>query len=350
MSDSVRLATALRLLPVILCLSAAPLVAQDDPCLVRTIPVTAIDAHGNPVQELQASNLVGKLRGQPVEILSATLNTRPRRIMVVVDMSGTMLEPSAGKWPVTRTMLEDVGQAAPIPGQIGMEFFAENVFGAVSVSPNPESVRMRVAWLQSAKAEDLVPKGEQKTALWDALWQATDQLTPPRPGDVIYVLTDGGDNRSHHTDKELEEKLLSRGIRVFAFIPTVPMALRARTPEEESGPRPLKRILYSTGGSLIYLCPDPRETNCEGFPNYSGDWTKSKKRSLLLDAAHRLYQEMAVYYDVAVRFPTPVEKMSKWDLALTDDRSHKRKDIELLFPHRLPPCKEATFTRLSPQE
>lgn len=350
MSDSVRLTTALRLLPVILCLNAGLLAAQEDPCLVRTIPVTAIDAHGNPVQELQASNLVGKLRGQPVKFLSATLNTRPRPIMVVVDMSGSMWQPSGvGMWPLTRMMLEDLARTAPAGGQIGLGFFGDGMFDVVSISSNPLAVRKKVASLQNGEVEDFVPKGKRRTALWDALWQATDQFTTPGPGDVVYVLTDGGDNRSHHSDRELEEKLLSRGTRLFAFIPTFPMTLRARTPREESGPQTLKRIVNSTGGSLIYLCPDPGETSYEGFPGRVGGWTKSKKWLPLLDATHRLYQEMAVCYDVTVRLPVAIKKWAKWDLALTDDQGRKRKDIELLYPHRLPPCKEATLTRSFPR-
>jgi hypothetical protein len=301
------------------------LIAQDNPCLIRTIPVTPIDARGNPLQDLQASSLLGKVHGRPVAILSATLNTQPRRIMVCVDMSGSMWG-GGGAWPVTQMMLENIAQAGPTVGQLGMELFAEKVFDVLNFSSNPHAVRMKVASLQAADLEKIVPKRERRTALWDALWQAADQFTPPRSGDVIYVLTDGGENSSHHSEKELEDKLLSRSIRLFAFIRPASSPNRGRTPEEEVGPETLRGTVMNTGGDLIYL------------PRALGDWTKGRRRSTVLHEAQQLYQQMAVCYDTGIRLPLALEKRTDLDLVIVDDRGHKRKDIELLYPHRLPPC------------
>jgi len=318
------------------------LIAQDNPCLTRTIPVMPIDARDNPLQDLQASSLLGKAHGQPVAVLSTTLNTQPRRIMVCVDMSGSMWG-SGAAWPVTQMMLEYFAQAGPTVGQIGMELFAEKVFDAVNISPNPSAMRMKVASLQRANLEETVPKRARKTALWDALWQAADQFTPQRPGDVIYVLTDGGENSSHHGEKELEDKLLSRGIRVFAFIPTVPFSSLGRTPEEPFGPEAMRDIVLSTGGNFVQLCPDPEAPLCRGLVGRPDLWTKDKRRLLLLTSARRLYMQMAVYYDTRIRLPLALKKTTEWEVMIVDDRGHKRKDVDLLYPHRLPPCEESTL-------
>ena len=316
------------------------LMAQEEPCLTRTIPVTAVDAHGTPLQDLQASSLAGKVHGRLVAVLSTTLNIQPHRIMVCVDMSESMWGPGS-LWPITQTMLEDIAQSGPLVGQIGMELFAEKVFDVVNISSNPNPVRMKVASLQRANLEETVPKRARRTALWDALWQAADRFTPPMPGDVIYVLTDGGDNSSHHSEKELEDKLISRGIRVFGSIPTVPLASRGRTPEEASGPEAMRDMVLSTGGNFIYLCPDPQDPLCGGLAGHLDDWTKNKRRPLLL-AAHQLYQQMAVYYDIGIRLPFAANKGTELNLEIVDDRGHKRKDIQLLYPHRLPPCAKTT--------
>jgi len=123
------------------------LIAQEESCLARTIPVTPIDDHGIPLQDLKASSLQGKVHGRPVTVLSTTLNTRPRRIMVCVDMSGSMVAGPDTKWPVTQIMLEDIAQAGPTVGQLGMELFAEKVFDVVDISSNPHAVCMKVALL-----------------------------------------------------------------------------------------------------------------------------------------------------------------------------------------------------------
>jgi len=265
------------------------LIAQDNPCLTRTIPVTPIDARGNPLQDLQASSLLGKVHGRRVAVLSTRLNTQPRRIMVCVDMSGSMWGTGAA-WPVTQMMLEYIAQAGPTVGQLGMELFAEDVFDVVRISPDPAAFRMKATSLQAANIEKMVPWRERRTALWDALWQAADQFTPPMSGDVIYALTDGGNNCGHHTEKQLEDKLLLRGIRVFGFIPTVPLASRGRTPEEASGPEAMRDIVLSTGGNFIHLCPDPQDPLCRGLGGRLDDWAKDKRRSLLLGTARQLHQ------------------------------------------------------------
>jgi hypothetical protein len=298
------------------------LIAQDNPCLTRTIPVTPIDARGTPLQDLQASSFLGKVHGRPIAVLSTTLNTQPRRIMVCVDMSGSMLG-SGGVWPVTQMMLEDIAESGPLVGQIGMELFAEKVFDLVNISSDPHAMRMKVASLRGTNFEEVVPRRERKTALWDALWQAADQFTPPRPGDVIYALTDGGDNCSHHAEKQLEDKLLSRGIRLFGFVPLI---YSNRTPEEASGPTAMRDIVRNTGGNLIY----------------SGPWTKGERGALPLAAAHQLYQQMAAYYETGIRLPFALEKRTNLDVVIIDDRGHKRKDVNLLYPHRLPPCEKTT--------
>ena len=317
------------------------LIAQEESCLDRTIPVTPIDAHGIPLRDLQASSLRGKVHGRPVAVISTTLNTLPRRLMVCVDMSGSMWGPE-GVWPVTQMMLEDIAQAGPAVGQIGMELFAEKVFEVVNISPDPLAMRKKVASLHGHNVEERVPKRERRTALWDAIWQATEQFAPPMPGDVIYALTDAGDNCSRHTVKQLEDKLLARGIRVFGFVPTNPSLTRGRISEETLGQGAMRDIVLTTGGNLIPLCADPEDPLCLGLTYRFDDWTKDKRRSLLLYSAYQLYQQMSVYYDAGIRLPFALKKRSDWDLVIADDRGRKRNDVELLYPRRLPPCDKVT--------
>jgi len=98
----------------------------------------------------------------------------------------------------------------------------------------------------------------------------------------------------------------------------------------------------ATGGDLIYLCPDPLDPQCGGLRHYFGEWTTGKPRSVLLAASRELYQQMSVYFDAGIRLRIALKKRTEWDLVIADDRGRKRKDIELLYPHRLPPCDGAT--------
>jgi len=169
MPENVRFRLSLTLVWLFLAVHSPFLRADDNPCLTRTIVVTAIDAQGNPVKNLQASDLAGKLHGQPVQVLSAELTRRRPRIMVVVDMSGSMVDPNDRLWPITRMMLEDVVRLDSAEGQIGLAHFGTDVFKLVGLSPDRYAVHKEVAALLRANAESVSPMPERKTALWDAL-------------------------------------------------------------------------------------------------------------------------------------------------------------------------------------
>ena len=64
--------------------------AQQDHCLNRTIAVNVLSEDVHVVEGLSAKNFRGKVHGHPVEIVSVNRDSGPRRIVIVLDASGSM--------------------------------------------------------------------------------------------------------------------------------------------------------------------------------------------------------------------------------------------------------------------
>jgi hypothetical protein len=69
-------------------------------------------------------------------------------------------------------------------------------------------------------------------------------------GGAIYVVTDGGDNKSRISLPKLEGELISRGVRVFVFL-----VVRggSRTEEEMIGASQMDAFAESTGGDVVQI-------------------------------------------------------------------------------------------------
>ena len=64
--------------------------AQQDPCLNRTVAVNVLSEDVHVVEGLSAQNFRGKVHGHRVEIVSVNRDSGPRRIVIVLDASGSM--------------------------------------------------------------------------------------------------------------------------------------------------------------------------------------------------------------------------------------------------------------------
>ena len=87
-----------------------------------------------------------------------------------------------------------------------------------------------------------------KTALFDSIDQAVSLFGTPQIGDTIYVVSDGGDNRSRISFSKLKERLASYGVRVFVF--PLPIG-QFPTTEEQYGEDRMEELAEFSGGYVI---------------------------------------------------------------------------------------------------
>jgi Mg-chelatase subunit ChlD len=205
------------------------------------------------------------LKRVTVENFHVTINKEPvkvrisphyggYRFVLLLDHSGSMMN----LWQVELRFAEDFLQRLDQDSTVGLIVFNDQ--SELSV-PLQHAAQV----LNELKKFANTPPSE-KTALFTNLEKAITWLTPPRDGDVIYVITDGGDNRSEMAKSRTEELLQRNGIRIFSLL------INDQTPppieEERFGPLFLQSLSLESGGDFLRL-DSTKFTNTGPIPNYA---------------------------------------------------------------------------------
>ncbi|MGH9510346.1 MAG: VWA domain-containing protein, partial [Terriglobales bacterium] len=227
--------------------------AQDDPaCLTRIVRVTVSDQKGQPVIDLTAERFRGKFRGQPVKILHSRFQAAPGQLVIVMDASGSMRDLLRGQkgW----VMAGNAVAFAPASESLGLLIFSEGIKLRVELSSDRQAVMEK---LNAYLGETGNAEGSGRTAVRDAVQAALVMLAPVRRGDTIYLISDGGDNRSKVEDKDLRRALIQSGVRLYAL---VPVGFFPATPEEKEGAPTIANWAKVTGGYARYWQLGPLST------------------------------------------------------------------------------------------
>jgi hypothetical protein len=106
----------------------------------------------------------------------------------------------------------------------------------------PTAALGQVAEILSWKPEG---KGDtRRTPLWDNVDSALRMLSPPKIGDLIVVISDGGDTVSKLHYDQIRKELIESEVPMLAIAVAHPTA---PTPEERRGPQDLVDLAETTG-------------------------------------------------------------------------------------------------------
>lgn len=309
------------LLVALILSSALCLSAQEAPCSTRTLLVNVLDQKGWPVNGLGRERFRAKYRGHAVEITSVADTIRPRRVVLLLDASGSMQDGWQSK---TEQMLAaDVVRDGIAGTSFALMVFSSRVQDETNFAQNSDILAKKVKHLSDAF--EAIPKNERKTALFDTIIGALDELSPARPGDIVYALTDGGDNTSVHRAAEVERRLLAAGVRLFAFLLVDSPMLRGRTAEETQGPGVMSELCRHTGGVLASFA------SSRSTPHSLSE----RDLARIIVSARTLYPIMRRSYDVKIKMPAGIDKPRDWDLEV--EEGGKKVRYNLIYP-RLSPC------------
>ena len=314
---------ALALLLASVALDARAQVCTPDAPLRRTLAVNVLDKQGNLVRGLTAADFRGEFRGHPVKILSLTRTTGSRRIVILLDVSGSMTG-SQRKMKLGLTAAEDAAVYSSAETRLGLLIFAEKVVDKVDFSEGRSTVAAKLAAIKAGKEPPYDVKGG--TALIDTLVEATRMLGTGKSGDAVYVITDGGDSASRTRYRDMEGGLLVAGVRFYAFALYDPIAQRSM-PEYLWGPNWLLDSARNTGGAFVGV----------------GDIPRSDDELQALGAVtRRVYEQMAEFYGVEAELAQAVDKPRDWKLEVVNADGKRRKDVEVVYPRKLVPCAAAS--------
>ncbi|MBZ5539616.1 MAG: VWA domain-containing protein [Acidobacteriia bacterium] len=271
-----------------------------------------------------------KFRGQPVHILSVAPDNRPRRIVILLDVSGSMHGGRSGReWELARAMAAHIALSRLPNSEMALILFSDKIIEQVDFSQGTKLVTERLN--QIGAQRDYTKKNVRgTTALLDSILAGFRMLDAPTSADVLYAITDGGDNKSHSKVRNVERTLVSAGVRFYAslfsseFGPGV-QALGTTSPED------IADIAKATGGEVLGMVG----VTPAGDVDYQ--LTDERKRAFS-DALQRMYLAMLLNYRVEVEFPQPVKKWSDWTLRLSSEKRRQFKDAQVGFPSRLAPC------------
>ncbi len=310
-------------------LFVAPVRAQQEVCPHRSIPVNVLTQDGKIVTGLDAANFRGSYRHKPVRILSATTDAQPRRILVLLDSSGSMME-ARDDWTVVLNVGDALVTHMPPQAQIGLAAFALKIDRSVELTSNRQELKQELTELR--RGRKLFPKGQRKTALWDAIQSSLATFGAPQEGDVIYVISDGEDNSSKTDPSTLERTLSWTGVRLFALeLYDAEVADIDDISVEGASARHFVDLVTTTGGVAVGL---PRDQQAYGYALAD----KSGKPTLLGKNLALQLQEITAFERLEIELPEPVDKPRDWDLKVTNLGEFKARNLTVVYPRKLTPC------------
>jgi len=348
------------LLAVPLLLVGAALEARAQACsseggsLRRTLAVNVLDERMQPVSGLTAVNFRGRFRDEEVRIVSVTADTQPRRIVLLVDVSESMAT-RVGRWGLAVEAAEHLLGTGPPDSTIALVTFAEKVEARTGFEFETQKARQALKAVRPA-GDSSDPSGT-RTALRDAVMEATRLLTPSRTGDAIYLITDGYDTFSRAKDEEVEAALLGSGARLFAvvlpdwagpslFVETpqgpagmpsfilLPLTTALTVPAprlgESGGAVALRALVDASGG--LGMTAGAVGTSAPRF-----DYNE-KQRGWFFSQAHLLYGAMGEFYRLDVELPEEPDRLREWRLEVVGADGKKLKDVYTVYPRKLAPC------------
>jgi hypothetical protein len=290
-----------------------------------------MDRKGNAIRDLAKDNFQVKINKQPVAVLGADYGLAPRRIAVLLDMSGSMGgSRDTNKWRIAREAVEDLLAQTPPDVPIALLTFSDQVHDIFDFRESRLSISR---WLRESPTQRSSLKG--RTALRDAIFASLRMLQPFRPGDAVYAITDGGDNASHVSVDKTKAALRDSDVRLFAFL----FAESLPPGEEVVGLDSLVEMAGDSGGFVFGI---PTRGAVGGFsflPSWDAEYEyNDRTRDKINVFTQALNMQVSGFYTVQIAVPVQHGKAGKVSLEIIDAAGKTRKDVSYTFQRVISPA------------
>jgi VWA domain-containing protein len=282
-----------------------------------------VDHRGVVPSDLTSDNFKVTYKDQTIKLLNAIYTKAPRRVVVLLDVSGSM----TGKWQVARAAAWDFVATLQPGSRASLMTFSEKAEIETALSPNLKVIQ---DWVTDQATRP--PKSfHGRTALFAAIQSAVAELQPTEPGDAIYVISDGGENASRMSRPKVEEALRSAGVRLFGLI--IPSRFFA-VEEERVGTLEFADLSKQSGGFVetLGLGNSPSEFGEPVvYDKLMEDqvWLRSRQVSL----------EIESFYAIELQLPDNPDKKQRLEIRVVDGRGHNRKDLLQAYPRKVSTCR-----------
>ena len=198
---------------------------------VVQVTVTVTDGRGRFVRDVPQSSFHVSEDGHPQAITHFASEDVPLELVAAVDISGSM----ASAMPRVKGAVKQFLGEVPPQDQVTLLGFNDNIFTLTRKTTDPA---------ERIKAVDrLAPWGS--TALYDVLLRGVEILGRQTGRKALVVFTDGEDQGSHATIKDVERRLQSSDITLY-------MIGQGRGVTMEPLKRIMERLSTPTGGRALF--------------------------------------------------------------------------------------------------
>jgi Ca-activated chloride channel family protein len=195
------------------------------------VPVTVTDSRGAVITDLDTSNFVLTEEKQRHTIVSFSHEKAPISLGILIDLSGSMEK----KIVKVRTAVSALLDNLEPEDEEFLVTFADRPELRFTFTSDSSTIRGALAFARPAGS----------TALFDAVMLAVRQMQSARNRRrVLFLISDGGDNHSRLTERELRHLLDEEDLQIHAIGIHDHMA----GPDEARGPGILEHLARITGG------------------------------------------------------------------------------------------------------
>ena len=320
MAATVKFFPAIFVVAAFLSSSLAQQAPQKVPPEARSVLVSVCDRRGVSVRDLSKDNFRVRLNGKPVIVLDAHYSVTPRRIVVLLDVSGSMTNGKSQKWQIARAALDDLLTVTPPEVPLAMLTFSRQVQKVFDFRQGRPAI---ANWLK--ENPEMPPKSRigGPTALLNAILEGLKLLQPSQPGDVVYAITDGGDNVSQASKERVTAAMLSSGVRLFAFVFEEPTSIYEHKDD-------FLATVADSGGFAFGVAGSPNSSGPSRKDLYLLDKDNQKK---VLATAEELNLLVHGFWTLDLA-ASPSNKNRKLQADVVDQNG-TRKDVLLLYPRLL---------------
>jgi hypothetical protein len=282
-------------------------------CSHPIILMNAFDGNFQFETNLHANDLRVEVDRKRAPIVSFTLDSRPRRIVVMVDSSGSMqTSPHRTGFGLALSAAAYTVDVVPGSASAALVTFSDKI-----QQESKEFVSRTALGLKVLDLKTMQPKGT--TLLFDSIEQVLSDFPELGVGDAIYVVTDGGDDKSTGSLAKLKEELVSRGVRVFVFLLVRNDAETER--EVRSGSQLIESLADATGGNVVRL---------------SSAAFAEKDRAPLDELARGLAGQVENVYRIELGIP-PADRATRTKVSVVNGNRGKNR-VHMAYSHEMAPC------------
>jgi Ca-activated chloride channel homolog len=202
---------------------------------VVLVPVVVADAMNHPITGLEKQDFVLSDNGVPEEIQYFSKEDSPISVGLLVDVSKSMTDKVDAEREAVAEFFKNANK--------------DDDYFVVSFSSSPEMLSVETQSLGSieTKLGQIVPNGS--TAMLDAISVAMTRMHSAKyKRRALLIISDGGDNSSHHKYRDIKKLVRDSDVEVYA-IGLFDTAFK--TYEEFMGKKWLSEITDATGGRTI---------------------------------------------------------------------------------------------------